>query len=64
MIVSIIVASIVFIILVNTIKATVRFAFMVAVLIVVLQVAYGITLLDAWDYIVNLPQNLRHWRNQ
>ncbi len=64
MIISLIVAWIIFIILVNTIKMTVRTALIIAAAIVILQVGYGITLADIWRYIVNLPQHISHLRSQ
>ncbi|MBF2003939.1 hypothetical protein ACF3DV_08640 [Chlorogloeopsis fritschii PCC 9212] len=58
MLVALIIAWIVFTILVKVIKTTVKNALMIAAVIVLLQVGYGISPQDIWNQIVKLTQTL------
>lgn len=58
MFVALIVAWIVFTILVKIVKTTVSSAMTVAAIVVLLQIAYGITPQDIWNQIIHLPQTL------
>lgn len=58
MLIALIVAWIVFTILVKVVKTTVKNALMIAAIIILLQVGYGISPQDIWNHIINLPQTL------
>jgi hypothetical protein len=58
MLIALIVAWLIFTILVKVVKATVKTAFLIAAVIVLLQVGYGIGPQEMWNYIVQLPQKL------
>ncbi len=58
MLISLIVAWIVFTILVKVVKTTVKSALIFAAIIVLLEVGYGIGIQDVWDQITQLPQTL------
>ncbi len=59
MLVALIVAWIVFTVLVKVIKTSVKNALIIAAVIVLLQVGYGIGPQDIWNHIVKLTHNLR-----
>jgi hypothetical protein len=58
MLIALIVAWLIFTILVKVVKTTVKTAFLIAAIIVLLQVGYGIGPQEMWNYIVQLPQKL------
>ncbi|PLZ99880.1 hypothetical protein CEN50_05535 [Fischerella thermalis CCMEE 5268] len=58
MLIALIVAWLIFTILVKVVKTTVKTAFFIAAIIVLLQVGYGIGPQEMWNYIVQLPQKL------
>ncbi|MFQ4143231.1 hypothetical protein [Chlorogloeopsis sp. ULAP02] len=58
MLVALIIAWIVFTILIKVIKTTVKNALIIAAVIVLLQVGYGIGPQDIWNQIVKLTQTL------
>lgn len=58
MLIAVIVAWLIFTILVKVVKTTVKTAFFIAAIIVLLQVGYGIGPQEMWNYIVQLPQKL------
>jgi predicted PurR-regulated permease PerM len=62
MIFSLIIAWIVFVILWKMIKTTFKTALTLAALLVLLQVAFGITPQDIWQQIQHLPQTLSQIR--
>ncbi|MDM9380883.1 hypothetical protein QUB80_09225 [Chlorogloeopsis sp. ULAP01] len=59
MLVALIIAWIVFTILIKVIKTTVKNALIIAAVIVLLQVGYGIGPQDIWNQIVKLTQTLQ-----
>ncbi|MFH7025738.1 MAG: hypothetical protein ACHBN1_10100 [Heteroscytonema crispum UTEX LB 1556] len=58
MIIALIVAWIVFTILFKVVKTTMSNALTVAAIIVLLQIGFGISPQDIWQYISQLPQTL------
>ncbi|WP_315791663.1 hypothetical protein [Fischerella sp. JS2] len=58
MLIALIIAWLIFTILVKVVKTTVKTAFLIAAIIVLLQVGYGIGPQEMWNYIVQLPQKL------
>ncbi|MBW4666239.1 MAG: hypothetical protein KME60_02055 [Cyanomargarita calcarea GSE-NOS-MK-12-04C] len=63
MFLALIVAWILFTILVKIVKTTVKTAFFVAAIVVLLQVAYNISPQDVLDYIIHLPETLNKLRS-
>ncbi|MHC5611122.1 MAG: hypothetical protein ACYTXA_08900 [Nostoc sp.] len=60
MIATLIVAWIVFIILWKLLKATLSNALTIAVILVLLNIGFGITPQDIWHYVTQFAQNLPH----
>jgi hypothetical protein len=58
MFLALILAWIIFTFLIKIVKTTVVNALMIAALVLLLQVGYGITPIDIFNYIVTLPQKL------
>ncbi|AKG22814.1 hypothetical protein [Calothrix sp. 336/3] len=58
MIITLIIAWIVFTILVKIVKTTVKTAFIAVAVIVLLQISYGVTPVDIWNKIVQFNQSL------
>ncbi|MGJ5675382.1 MAG: hypothetical protein ACR9NN_17505 [Nostochopsis sp.] len=58
MLIALIVAWIIFTILIKVVKTTVKTAFTIAAIVVLLQVGYGIGPQEIWNYIVQIPQKL------
>ncbi|AFY33326.1 hypothetical protein [Calothrix sp. PCC 7507] len=62
MIITLILAWIVFAILWKVLKTTVKTALTIAAIVVLLQVAFGITPQDIWHQILQIPQTLSQIR--
>ncbi|MEH2267725.1 MAG: hypothetical protein V7K68_04725 [Nostoc sp.] len=60
MIITLIVAWIVFIILWKLLKATVSTALTLAAILILLNISFGITPQDIWHYVTQFAQNLSH----
>ncbi|TBR59350.1 hypothetical protein BLD44_003600 [Mastigocladus laminosus UU774] len=58
MLIALIVAWLIFTILIKVVKTTVKNAFMIAAIVVLLQIGYGIGPQEIWNYIVQIPQKL------
>ncbi|NWF59258.1 MAG: hypothetical protein HXY43_08115 [Fischerella sp.] len=58
MIIALIVAWLIFTILIKVVKTTVKTALMIATVVVLLQVGYGIGPQDILNYMMQLPQNI------
>jgi hypothetical protein len=58
MIIALVVAWIAFTILFKVVKTTLSNALTVAAIIVLLQVGFGVSPQDIWQYIIQLPQTL------
>ncbi|MFB2772841.1 hypothetical protein ACE1AT_26750 [Pelatocladus sp. BLCC-F211] len=58
MLIALIVAWLIFTILIKVVKTTVKTAFIIAAIVVLLQVGYGIGPQEIWNYIVQIPQKL------
>ncbi len=63
MFLALIVAWILFTILVKIVKTTVKTAFFIAAIVVLLQVAYHISPQDVLEYIIHLPETLNKLRS-
>lgn len=63
MIITLILAWIVFAVLWKLLKTTVRTALTIAAILVLLQIGFGITPQDIWYQIMHLPQALSQIRN-
>jgi hypothetical protein len=57
MLIPLLIAWFVFMILVRLLKITISHAFMIATIIFLLQVSYGITPQNIFNFITDLPQN-------
>lgn len=58
MIITLIIAWIVFVILLKVVKMTVKTALTIAVILVLLHFAFGITPQDIWNEILKLPETI------
>ncbi|KOP25441.1 hypothetical protein AMR41_15965 [Hapalosiphon sp. MRB220] len=58
MLIALIFAWLIFTILIKVVKTTVKTAFVIAAIVVLLQIGYGIGPQEIWNYIVQIPQKL------
>ncbi|MCP6762743.1 MAG: hypothetical protein NHB32_29190 [Fischerella sp. CENA71] len=58
MLIALIVAWLIFTILIKVVKTTAKTAFVIAAIVVLLHVGYGIGPQEIWNYIVQIPQKL------
>lgn len=63
MIITLILAWIIFVILFKVVKITVKTALIIAGILVLLHLAFGITPQDIWNQIIQLPKTLSHIRS-
>ncbi len=63
MIITLILAWIVFVILFKVVKMTMKTALIIAGILVLLHLAFGITAQDIWNQIIQLPKTLSHIRS-